>query len=475
MIDEAQQPAGEAGRRVPRGPMAWPRAAAAGTLATFLMAWGNSNPEFSFAPDGWPNGAVTAFGNAAPQPYDKMILVLGSVLLSWVWWRLRPHEGLAAVQRPGLLVALWSLPFLLTPPQLTGDPVLYADLGWIVGQGENPYVIGLTGAGGPYAAGVDDLWAGHGVAYPPLTLWINAALVALAGAHPWYGIIAQRIPAIAGVVLIGVLLPRIAALLRPGAHDLATWQARATWWGLLNPLLVVHFVGGAHNDALMAGVVLLAIWVVLALPAGWARWLLAPVLVGVAMALKQQAGLAVLPVAGLPILAQLRATPLPRRLWLFGVRVAGVTAVAVATFVAISVASGLGFGWLNWLNLMGAAGTPAPFWILQDWGGEALLQAGIDPAGYRRFVGLGSNVVLLAVLACIVVWWSARPLQAAGWAALAIAVLGQSMHPWYLPWAMALLGLGPMTRRQRVWVGGFAMAFVVWNTIQTVAWHGQYN
>lgn len=466
-------PAGGQGVR-PKAPlMAWPLAAVLGTLATALMAWGTSNPEFSFDPNGWPDAAVNAVGRAAPVPYDRLLLIAGATLLSWVWWRLRPHEGLPGVRRPGLLVALWALPLLPAPPQLTSDPVLYADLGWIVLQGQNPYVVGLTGAGGPYAPGVDALWAGHGVAYPPLTLWLNAALVALTGAHPWWGIVAQRLPAVVGVVLIGVLLPRIVALLRPVAPDLATWQARATWWGLLNPLLVVHFLGGAHNDALMAGIVVLAVWVVLAWPTPWARWLLAPVLVGVAMALKQQAGLAVLPVAGLPILAELRGTPLPRRLWTYGVRTAGVTAVAAATFVGISLASGLGFGWTAWLNLMGAAGTPAPAWLLQDWGGAALQAAGVDPAGFRRAVGLGSNVVLLVALTWIVVHWSTRPLQTVGWAALALAILGQSMHPWYLPWALAFLGLGPMTRRQRALVGGFAMAFVVWNTIQTVFWHGQ--
>ena len=58
---------------------------------------------------------------------------------------------------------------------------------------------------------------------------------------------------------------------------------------------------------------------------------------------------------------------------------------------------------------------------------------------------------------------------------LAVAILGQSMHPWYLPWALAFLGLGPLTRRQRALVGGFVMAFVIWNTIQTVVWHGQYD
>lgn len=446
------------------------------------MAWGNSNPEFSFAPDGWPNSTINAFGNAAPLPVDKVILIVGSVLLAWVWWRLRPHEGQPGVRRPGALVALWSLPLLLTPPMLTGDPVLYADLGWIVLQGQNPYVVGLTGAGGPYVPGVDSLWAGNGVAYPPLSLWVHAGMVALTGAHPWWGIVAQRLPAIIGVVLLGVLLPRIAELLAvPELRSsrtnvsVATWQDRALWWGLLNPLVVVHFVGGAHNDALMAGVVILAVWVVLRFPQGWARWLLAPLLVGVAMALKQQAGLAVLPVAGLPILADLWRWPLGLRLWRFGLRTAGVTAIAVATFVAISLASGLGFGWTGWLNLMGAAGTPAPFWLLQDWGGAFLAQQGIDPTAFRQVVGLGSNVVLLAVLAWITIYFSARPLHLVGWAALALAILGQSMHPWYVPWALAFLGLGPLTRRQRVLVGGFVMVFLVWNTIQTVLWHGQYN
>lgn len=461
--------------RTPPRLMPWRSAAALGLLGTFLMTWGNANPEFSFDPAGYPSAAINAFGHAAPVPYDRMILVAGAVLLSWVWWRIRPHEGQPGIARPGLLVAIWSLPFLATPPMLTGDPVLYADCGWIVLQGRNPYLVGLTGAGGPYAPGVDSLWAGHGVAYPPLSLWVHTWFVALAGAHPFWGIMAQRIPAVLGVVLVGVLVPRIVAGLRPGASDLAMWQSRAQWWGLLNPLLVVHFVGGAHNDALMAGVAVLAVWVVVRFRTPWARWLLAPVVVGVAMSLKQQAGLVVLPVAGLPILAVLRTLPVPRRLVTLGVRVAGVTAVAVVTFVGITWASGLGFGWTAWLNLMGSAGTPAPFWILQDWGGEALLQAGIDPTLYRRVVGMGANVVLLAVLAWIVIRWSARPLQTVGWAALALGILGQAMQPWYLPWAFVFLGLGPLTHKQRAWLGGFAMAFVVWNTVQTVIWHGQYN
>ena len=66
-----------------------------------------------------------------------------------------------------------------------------------------------------------------------------------------------------------------------------------------------------------------------------------------------------------------------------------------------------------------------------------------------------------------------RPLSLVAWGSLAIAVLGQALHPWYLPWSLALLALIPLTRRQRYWVFGFAIAFCIWNAIQTVIWHGQ--
>ena len=90
--------------------------------------------------------------------------------------------------------------------------------------------------------------------------------------------------------------------------------------------------------------------------------------------------------------------------------------------------------------------------------------------------GLGvllTLAILLAVGVWIVVTFADRPLAAVGWGSLAIAVLGQALHPWYLPWSLALLGLVPLTRTQRRWVYGLAVAFAIWNAFQTVIWHGQ--
>lgn len=447
-------------------------AAGLGFLATLLIAWGTTNDEFSFAESGWPSAAVKAVGRTIPWPFDYVVIVAGAWLLCWLWWRLRPWSGRTVaeptdrpgVRRPLLVFAIWSLPLLLVPPVLSADATLYADAGYMVLRGVNPYDAGLTGAGGPYAPQVDPLWIGHGVAYPPLTLLINAAVVALTGAHPYAAVAAMRVPALLGVALMAFAIVRIQRV-RGKAPD------AALWWGLLNPLCLLHFVGGAHNDALMAGVSLTAIWLVVEFPGRWARWLVAPMLVGVAMALKQQAGLTVLAVAGLPLLDALRRAMLGRRLWLLGWRTAVVTVVAVATFGAVTAASGLGFGWTKWLTLMGAAGTIAPFGMISQYGGILLTFLGSDPGPFKLVVAVISNAVLLAVLAWVVVRWSDRPLHAVGWGSLAVSILGQALHPWYVPWSLAVLGLDRLTPRQRWWLAAFVIGFVAWHSFQSSVWY----
>jgi len=439
-----------------RAPLPTPLVAGLGFLATLLLAWGATSSEFSFSPDGWPAAWTHVLSATVPRPVNYVVQIVGGWLLAWLWWRMLPHPP----RRPIALVALWSLPLLLVPPLLSGDAGLYADTGWMVLHDVNPYLAGLQGGGGPYVTQVDPLWAGQGVAYPPLTLLVNAAVVALTGADPYLGVIGMRIPALVGVALMAWSIHRIQTV---RGKD----PVPALWWGLANPLAVLHFIGGAHNDALMAGVSLAAIWLVVEFPAAWSRWVLAPALCGVALALKQQGGLTVLAVAGLPILDALRRATLGRRLWLLGIRTALVTLIALAVFAAITAASGLGLGWTKWLTLMGAAGTIAPFGMVSQYGGIALTQLGIDPTGFKAVVGLISNVVLLATLVWVVIRWSDRPLHAVGWGSLALAVLGQALHPWYVPWSLALLGLDKLTPRQRWWLTAFVLAFAAWHTLQS--------
>jgi len=434
-----------------------------GVVGTAMVALGSTHPEYSFA-GYWPNDTVMALGSLVPIPVDRVLIGVGTAALSWAWWRLRPT---ADDPRPtaGAVLALWSLPLLLVPPVLSNDAVLYADLGWITLQGLNPYTVGLTGAGGPFAAQVDPLWAGSTVAYPPLAILVHTAVVALTGAHPYWSIVAMRLPVVVSLVAIGLLVPRI-------ADRLAIRRRGALWLGLLNPLLVLHFVGGGHNDAPMVAATLAAVWLVLLVPRTWMSLLAAPALVGVAMALKQQGGLAVVAVAGLPVAAQLASLPPVRQVWLLGWRTGLASVVTIGTFVAVCLTSGLGFGWVEGLDLMGRAPTPAPLANIAKAGARLVEANGGDPEAFLRVAGLVGTAVLAVVLLAIVVVFADRPLAALAWGSLAIAVLGQALHPWYLPWSLALLALVPLNRRQRWWVFGLALVFVNWNAVQTAVWHG---
>lgn len=440
------------------------RPALIGAVGTALIGWGSCHPEFAFG-GGWASPLVNSTGLSLPMPWNRVIIILGVLLVVAAWWLARPTSGERS-HKQWLLLAIWSVPLLLVPPVLSSDAVLYADLGWIINVGQNPYLVGLTGAGGPYAPYVDPLWAGSGVAYPPLALLTNALMVAVTGSAPYLGVIAMRLPILLALAVIAWVLPKLASQL--GAEE-----AKATWWGLANPLVMLHFVGGAHNDALMIAVALVGIWVALR-GQHWAWGLLAgPAIIGAAMAFKQQAGLAVVAAAGLPIAARLAGLPPVRRVVLLAQRTIVAAVVAVATFAGVSLATGLGFGWLNWLTLMGKANTPAPFSLLAQGVEFLIARAGGDASGVLSAISAISTVVSLAVLAWILIRFADRPLAAVGWGSLAVSILGQSLHPWYLPWSLALLALVPLTRKQFGWLTGFAVGFAVWNTVQTVIWHGQ--
>lgn len=438
---------------------------AIGVVGTTLIGWGACHLEFAHGPDGWPSGAINSIGLALPMPFNRVAIVLGVLLLIAAWWLARPAASDPHYHRRLLITAaLWSLPMLLVPPVLSADAVLYADLGWIVNQGQNPYLVGLTGAGGPYAPHVDPLWAGNGVAYPPLALLTDGLVVRLTGFATYAGIIAMRLPVLAALAVIAWVLPKLAVRLNLDPD-------RALWWGLANPLLIVHFVGGAHNDALMIAVALVGVWVALRGPR-WAWGLIAgPAVIGLAMLFKQQAGLAVIAAAGLPVAGQLAQLGLGARVWLLARRTVVATAVAGLVFAAVSVASGLGFGWTAWLSLMGKAGTAAPFSVIAQVGEGLIQQAGGDPSGWLAGVGAVSSVTTVAVLAAVLIRFADRPLAAVAWGSLAVSALGQSMHPWYVPWSIALLALVPLTRRQFGWMTGFMIGFLAWNAVQTVIWH----
>lgn len=361
------------------------------------------------------------------------LVVAGVALLVEAWFKLRPSLYHEVKHWP--ITVLWSLPMLLAPPIFSHDAYAYAAQGWLLQNGLNPYDNPISVLPGAFADQAAWLWRYTTAMYPPLSLEMFHGLVILAGNNPYYSAVAMRIPALVGIGLIGYFLPRIA--LRMGADVQMT-----AWFSVVNPLVIIDFVGGAHNDALMMGLVALAIWLALDDRFWWAA-----ITVGVAACIKQPAILTFYAVA-------LINHPWRTLAWRDTSRALGrlllSLAVAVAAFVAITLVTGLGFGWVAAANVPGSVVTLAPFTLVGAGLKYALEFFGQPEAGQLlmdglRYVGLGLTVVVIAWLGLTV--GRRRPVTFLSWSYLVFAFGGIALNSWYLTWGGLLLPLTKPTER----------------------------
>lgn len=410
------------------------RAVRRGLLGSALLVLGSLTPAYlpqntpwwqplrTLGLDGW---WANALGTA--------LVVAGVALLVEAWFKLRPSLYHEVKHWP--ITGLWSLPMLLAPPIFSHDAYAYAAEGWLLRNGLNPYDNPISVLPGAFADQAAWLWRYTTAMYPPLSLEMFHGLVILAGNNPYYSAVAMRIPALLGVGLIAYFLPRIAA--RMGAD-----VQMAAWFSVINPLIIIDFVGGAHNDALMMGLIVLALWLAFHNRFWWAA-----ITVGVAACIKQPAILAFYPVA-------LINHPWRSFAWKDSSRALGrlllSLAVAVAAFVAITLASGLGFGWVAAANVPGSVVTLAPFtlvgtglkYLFEFFGQPALGQATMDGL---RFLGLALTAAIIGWLGLTV--GRRRPVTFLSWSYLVFAFGGIALNSWYLTWGGLLLPLTKPTER----------------------------
>lgn len=398
---------------------------------------------------------VLAFG------VGHVVMVLGLLGLFWAWLRLRPavRSGL----NHSLVLGLWSLPLLLAPPVFSSDAFLYADQGWIISRGLDPYHVGLTQAGGPFAPNVHPVWRDTTAVYPPLALLTHYLVVDLTGYRGLVSVIAMRIPALLAVAVIAAAVPRL-------ARELGADVALARWFAVLNPLLILHFVGGMHNDAWMVALVLVAAWLALR----WRIWgmLVGALLVGVGAAFKQPGILAVAAIALLPVAARLPQLRLARRSAVMAGYCLLGGVLAVGAYVAVSLAVGFEFlGWRHAADILESTWGMSPASIAEQLVGPMLGWLGI----HRDWLPLLSRITTAASLLVIlglawryffadrilpgrVRWqsvrqfyggerpearrsWRDHPLRWLAWSFTAFAFGGAGFHGWYLLWGGLYLGM----------------------------------
>ncbi|MGW3264818.1 polyprenol phosphomannose-dependent alpha 1,6 mannosyltransferase MptB [Streptomyces sp. NPDC001056] len=320
-----------------------------------------------------------------------------------------------------LVLAVWAAPLVLAPPLFSRDVYSYLAQGAMADAHMDVYTQGPAALGGPLADQVAPMWQHTGAPYGPAFLGLASALSGLTRGELPAGLLGMRMVALLGVALMAFALPRLA---RHSGAD----PAAALWLGALNPLVLLHLVAGAHNDALMLG--LLGLGLVAARDRRPALGALAAALVTLAALVKAPAGLGLLAVVALQARAGRR--PLPAALT--------TAAASAATAVAATALAGTGYGWI------GALGTPVSpqNWALTSLLGRATgalldrLGSGLAPLAVPvwHIVGLVATAV-----AILLIWMRMRlrPVYALGLSLLVVAVFGPAIRPWYVLWGLFLI------------------------------------
>lgn len=377
-------------------------------------------------------------------------LILGGLaLLLHAWLRLRPTP-----ERPTAPTStwfLWSLPLLLTPPLFSRDAYSYAAQGLIVQRGMDPYTTGPISVPGEFADNVDPMWLFTPAPYGPLALQMQHAVVDVTFGNAYVAAVAMRVPAMLAVAVLALALPALAARLGRSAQA-------ARWLGVLNPLVLMHLVGGAHNDAVMIALVAVGLWLAVDGRIGWGALSIAA-----AAGFKQTAIFALIAVA---VFAARRAWGPGHTFGQYLREAVKVGLIALAGFTVLTAISGLGWGWIQNMSVpMQLRSLLAPATLAGTLAEPALRGLGFPAAAESA---LPFVRWLAGVLAVVTVLWLAlrvgpRHPIGAGTAAFAVFVVGGPVvQPWYVLPVLALLGASAAPRRYiqaAVWVTIFLVGY----------------
>ena len=411
-------------RLLPTAPLR--RLAWSGVAATAVVAVGGSLA--GGAGESW-----TGWWTAPGVPVRPLVGVIpalalfygGMILVCRCWSRLRAEVAEGAVEWTSVVVifVLWSVPLVLAPPLASRDVYAYAASGEVAAAGFDPYEVGpnVLGADAPVVAVVDPQWRDSPSPYGPLFVGVAAA-VARASSGVAVSVLLLRVLALAGLLLATWGLRRLAGPDR---------EAQALAFLLCNPLVLLHLVSGAHNEALMIGLL------VAGLAIGTRRPALGVVVCALAGGIKAPAllGVAYLGWTGAP-----GAAGWPRR----ALSVAGSGALAVGTLAVAGAVSGLGWGWLSTVSGstdVGAYLSPT-----------TILGAALGPLFGPGALGIAQAVgVLVAVAATVVLLLHSHRtgLVSLGTALVIVALLGPVVQPWYLAWGAAVIAAAASPERVR--------------------------
>lgn len=382
---------------------------------------------------------------------SKGAVVFGIALLLQSWLLLG-HDVMRGrvknIKRLWLTLGAWSLPLMVAPPLFSRDVYSYFAQGRLMLCGINPYQRGSSSVPGWFEDGVDPLWGEVPTPYGQFWLLLSRGVAAFTGgghtdsgrpcveqftgSNPYSGALVFRLLAVIGVCLLAWAIPKL-------AFACGISPTKALWLGALNPLVLMHFVSGAHNDALMVGLV--AAGLALAVEN---KPILAAIVITLAGSTKP-VGLVALPFVGLLWAGPRAKMSKVVKRWVILGAISGVILVGLAVFTAT------GFGWISALSTPGTVKTwLSPPTALGIAGGDVFSLLGFDITdtviAVTRFVGTIATVAVLAFLCFKPQGRTA--IRGAAIAFFALVALGPVVQPWYILWSLPLFAASGLKRTE---------------------------
>jgi hypothetical protein len=377
--------------------------------------------------------AATQVGTPSETKYLLSIVLVygGLLLLMRVWLRLaevmKLHGGAPLKALWGMLT-LWSIPMIVAPPLFSRDVFSYAAQGEMTSFHISPYVYGpftLGQGANSYVNPVDPLWGNTPAPYGPFFLFLDGSIDKITRHHQLWTVVGLRLLEVVAVALIGYGITLL-------AKGLGRDPGEAFVLAAMNPLVLLTLIGGAHNDAIMAGFLVVGVALAVQRKPLWALFFCS-----LATAIKAPAAI------GLAFVAWTWVGPhvaLRRRVKPFVVG----GAMALATLSASSLLAGFGFGWVRNLLTNGtvrswaAPATGVGMAITNTLHALSLHGVALAPVlSITRFLGLFS-----AVLLTIWLLWHCESrgwVRSLGLSLILFVELGPVVQPWYLAWGLVLL------------------------------------
>ena len=444
----------------------------------FLLRWVGTVGSLLIGLGGLGAGALPVVGNPFGElPFGQLMgrmlvsssamvfIGVGLIVIAWLllavmagtpllFHRLSAHppQHLLKPAQAWSIFFSWTLPILVTAPLFTQDIYSYITNGSIVVQGLDPYSAGpvqLLGADDPLARSVPFIWANSPSPYGPVALGIAAVISIITNDSIVAAVILHRITSLLGVVAAGWAITALAKRCR--FHP-----ATALWLGILNPLTILHLIGGIHNESLMLGFVLVGMELVLrgidkleastslSMSTAWPGWLLTflgGTLISAAGMVKVT-GFIGLGFAGMA-LARFLFQRTSMKQWLSISAAAGYfLSVLILSIGAFTLASGIGLGWVtgqggaatirSWLSVSTDVGVASGFMGMMLGLGdhtEAILSV-------TRAAGVLAAAAFMVRMLFATFRGVMHPIGGLGVSTLVLVILFPVVHPWYILWAI---------------------------------------